>query len=239
MIKDLKDYWNFELGKTAVICGLGPSLSESIDWIKNNENDLVIISCNDVDLLTNLTPNYWVHANSVDTIYKLSDRFSKYPNSVIVHADSVDSTPRQWINNNFKSNVYIGYDQRHFNGLSCPNCANGCANLIKERKTIQEQLKDYTNFDSKYSTGDTVAVHMLALAVLLGCNKIYITGVDLDYTKGYYNTNFINHDTFDPYLSNILNDFKIINDSAKNIGVEIINLSGNSKLSSHIKTETI
>lgn len=239
MIKDLKDYWNFELGKTAVICGLGPSLSESIDWIKNNENDLVIISCNDVDLLTNLTPNYWVWANSADTIPKLSNRFSKYPNSVVVHADSVDSTPRQWIIDNFTTNTYIGYDQRHFNGLPCPNCANGCANLISERKTIQELLKEYTNFDLKYSTGDTVAVHMLSLAILLGCKKIYIAGVDLDYSKGYYNTNFITHDTFDPYLENIINDFKIISDSAKKINVEVINLSKNSKLSSFIKTESI
>jgi hypothetical protein len=44
---------------------------------------------------------------------------------------------------------------------------------------------------------------------------------------------------FDPYIDNILNDFRIINDSAKKIGVEIINLSLDSRLSEIIKTEKI
>jgi hypothetical protein len=40
-------------------------------------------------------------------------------------------------------------------------------------------------------------------------------------------------------VKNILNDFRIINESAKKIGVEIINLSLDSKLSESIKTEKI
>ena len=71
---------------------------------------------------------------------------------------------------------------------------------------------------------------MLALSILLGCKKIYITGVDLDYNKGYYNTNVTNHDSFDPYLNNILNDFRIICDSSKKIGVKIYNTSDGSPL---------
>lgn len=239
MIKNLTDLINSEESKTAVICGLGPSLGDSMEWIINNKNELTIISCNDVDRVTNLYPNYWVFANSVDTIQKMSDRLSKYPNSIVVHADSVDLTPKEWIVNNFKSNDYIGYDQRHFNNQKCTNCSNGCANLIDGRKTIQELLQQYTTHDKIYSAGDTVAVHMLSLAVLLGCKKIYVTGVDLDYTKGYYNTSYKNNDSFDPYLNNILNDFKIINESAKKIGTEIINLSTNSVLSTILKTETL
>lgn len=239
MIKDLTDIINSEMGKTAVVCGLGPSLGDSIEWIKNNEKDITVISCNDVDKVTNLFPNYWVFANSVDTIQKMSNRLSNYPESVVVHADSVDSTPREWVINNFKSNVYVGYDQRHFNNQKCPNCANGCANLVDGRETIQELLRKYTNHDKIYGTGDTVAVHMLSLAILLGCKKIYITGVDLDYSKGYYNSNLINHDSFNPYLNNIISDFKTINDSAKNLGVEIINLSTDSVLSTILKTESL
>ena len=77
---------------------------------------------------------------------------------------------------------------------------------------------------------------MLALSILLGCKKIYITGIDLDYNKGYYNTNVTNHDSFDPYLNNILNDFRIIRDSAKNLGVEIYNTSDTSPLNIIFKT---
>ena len=38
MIKDLTDIINSEMGKTAVVCGLGPSLGESIEWIKNKSS---------------------------------------------------------------------------------------------------------------------------------------------------------------------------------------------------------
>ena len=33
--------------------------------------------------------------------------------------------------------------------------------------------------DSHYSTGSTVAIHALALAIILGCKTIYISGVDI------------------------------------------------------------
>jgi hypothetical protein len=44
---------------------------------------------------------------------------------------------------------------------------------------------------------------------------------------------------FDSTIPNILNDFRIINDSAKKIGVEIINTSVDSRLSEILKTEKI
>ena len=70
-------------------------------------------------------------------------------------------------------------------------------------------------------------------------NSIKPVVIDLDYDKGYYNTNVTNHDSFDPYLNNILNDFRIIQDSAKKIGVEIINTSLGSRISEILKTEKI
>jgi hypothetical protein len=233
---DISDIINKEIGKTSIVCGLGPSLSNSINWINENKNDIVLISCNEIDIYTELYPNYWVFANSVDTLPRMSDRVSKYPNSIVVHADSVDTTPKKWIEDFFKSNYYVGYDQRHFNGQPCPNCPNHCANLIPNRKTIQEHLRDYCNYDELYSTGDTVAVHMLSLAILLGLKTIYISGIDLDYSKGYYNTNYAHQVSFSPHITNILNDFKIIYNSAKNIGVNIFNTNPNSPLSEIIPT---
>jgi hypothetical protein len=44
---------------------------------------------------------------------------------------------------------------------------------------------------------------------------------------------------FDVCIDNILNDFKIINDSVKNLGVEIINTSEDSILKTIFKTEKI
>jgi hypothetical protein len=224
--------------KIAIVCGLGPSLSKNIDYIKNNRDEIIIISCNDVDINTDLIPDFWVFANSIQTLTFMYERFKKNNKSIIVHADSVDSTSREWIESNMSEFNYIGYDQRHFNNQKCNDCPNGCLNFIEKRLTLQEVLQNYTNHITRYSTGDTVAVHMLALSIIMGAKKIYITGVDLDYKKGYYGNNTINGDSFDPYLDNILNDFKIINESAKKIGVEIINLSDMSSIKDIFKTET-
>jgi hypothetical protein len=235
---DFEQVKNKHSGKVAFVCGLGISLSDTIDYIKKNREDIILISCNDIDILTDLQPDYWVWSNTqpVNTLY---ERLKKLPNTKIVHADSVDPTPRGLIEEKIKEFNYIGYDQRHFNNSKCNNCPNGCTNFIEGRLTIQEELQNFTNYNKRYSSGDTVAVHMLALSILLGCKKIYITGVDLDYKKGYYNSSMINGDSFDPYLQNILNDFEIINNSTKNIGVEVINLSQTSYLSTILKTEKL
>ena len=232
---------NKHLDKPAFICGLGPSLSESIDYIRNNREKIIVVSCNDFDILTEIHPDYWVFANSVQTVQFMYERFKKLPNTTIVHSDSVDMTPRWWIEQNLKNLNYIGYDQRHFNKQKCNNCPNGCNNFIEGRLSIQEELQKFTGNDEKYSSGDTVAVHMLALSILLGCKKIYINGVDLNYKKGYFNSYRapILATEFDPYINNILNDFRIINESAKKIGVEVINTSVDSPLSKILKTEKI
>jgi hypothetical protein len=72
---------------------------------------------------------------------------------------------------------------------------------------------------------------MLALAVILGCNKIYIFGCDLDYSLGYVDNVTTNNDSFDPYMSYIKNDFKVIYESASNIGTKIYNMSYTSAIS--------
>lgn len=237
----LKEIINTEKNKTAFVCGLGPSLSETIDSIKKKRKNIVLISCNDIDLVTGLSPDYWVFANSLQTVKYMFDRFQKNLKSTIVHSDSVDVTPRKWIEENLFNLNYIGYDQRHFDNSKCNNCPNNCENFVDGRLTIQEELQKFTNHNIRYSSGDTVALHMLSLSILLGCKKIYLSGVDLDYKKGYYNSYMRPHliTEFDSSLDNILNDFKIINESAKNIGVQIINTSQDSILKTIFKTEKI
>jgi len=218
-------------GKIAFVCGIGPSLSDTINHIIKERENIILVSCSDIDLISNLHPDYWVWANTKQ-VGGLIDRLKGMPNASLVHADSVDLTPRLWIEENLENLNYIGYDQRHFNNQKCNNCPNGCDNFIEGRLTIQEELQKFTDNDEKYSSGDTVAVHMLALSILLGCKEIYITGVDLDYRKGYYSSYMSPHSAveFDIYIDNILNDFRIIRDSAKNIGVEIYNTSNTSPL---------
>jgi hypothetical protein len=228
---DLTDFVNTEVNKTAFVFATGPSLGDALPFFLDEPtSNKILISCNDIDIFTDLIPDYWVFANSIQTIASMIERFAKFPNSVVVYADSVDTTPNEWVKQNLLTNKFISYDQRHFNNQKCPHCPNGCANFIENRFTIQELLSKFTKTDFLYSPGDTVAVHMLALAIILGCKKIYLAGVDLDYSKGYYGSNMINNDSFGFFISNILRDFKIINECAKSVGVEIYCYSTNTDL---------
>ena len=102
-----------------------------------------------------------------------------------------------------------------------------CHRIVKGRKTIQEMLQEYSNHEEHYSTASSVTFHMIAMAILMGCEKIYIAGMDLDYDLGYANENIPTPQDIwknNPGTRSLLNDLRIINESANKKGVEIINL---------------
>ena len=233
---DLLDFLDKEKNKTAYVCGMGPSLKKYLEKVESTNN--VVIACSDVDYMTGIIPNYWVFANSLSgSAPNMNDRWKNFKDTVIVHAYSVDPTPNSWIEENVTSN-YIGYDQSHFNDSDCPNCPGGCYNRIPSKKTIQEILMDKSKHEKMYSPGSTVALHCLALAILLGCNEIYLFGVDLDYSLGYIDNKTINNGSFSEWMPGILEDFKIINESAKKIGVNIYNMSETSPLKEIFESRT-
>ena len=110
-----------------------------------------------------------------------------------------------------------------------------CAQNIPARLTLQEELQGLTGAAEHYSTGDTVALHTIAFAILMGCNPIYVTGMDLDYSRGYANPEMkdwkdkaAGPNAWQPVHKNLQNDIKILNDSAEKRGIKIINLNKNS-----------
>jgi len=104
--------------------------------------------------------------------------------------------------------------------------------MIKNEKTIQEELQEHCNIAIHYSTGDTVLLHALAFAILMGCNPIFVAGADLDYSKGYADPNealgpaAMGHYTmWQDNSVNLRHDLKVLNESAENKGINIINLN--------------
>ena len=265
-----KDIIDVHKGETAVICAHGPSSSEYISQvIKLQEcQQIVRFGANNwFDFLNrNRWPDYWVLASNVDTVQNyfqiMNDSKSK-----VLFADSVDLTPRDWVEEVLECDYYP-FDQRHFQGHSCLEILKNfkdhhtknknfnfakygnnttmwqppfsgtpggvdiksrcCNQRVKGRKTIQEMLKENTGHDQHYSAGSTVALHMIAFAIIMGFEKIYITGLDLDYNLGYANDSIAAPEDFwknSPETRNLVNDLSILNDSAKKKGSEIINLN--------------
>lgn len=254
----MKDVIDRHLGKTAFIVGNGPSARSSIESLIEKrrtrlEEEEIVFCCNDIDaLLKNsgfslqeLRPDYWVLANPAMTVENSYNRINEMKSygGCLLNGDSVlysSSSDLIDISEDLLEVEFLGYDQRHFDGKACPVIAPCCIKnmnkIMTGRKTIQETLQDYTDHTSHYGGGSTVAVHMLAFSIIMGCRKIYLTGVDLDYSLGYFDKETSNHDRFDIW-PDIPTDFLTIRDSANRIGVEIINLSQVSILRNIFRTE--
>ena len=231
MILKFNDIINKHKGKKAVIVGHGPSSNQYLDQLNTyKDNGYIIFGCNYwYNFYTCCSPHYWVMANTICTPKTEQIQINKN-DAVLLYADSVYSREIDWIKENIAVD-YLPYDQRHFNGKKCSVCDRvGCISVLNpSRLTIQEELQKYTGFDLHYSSGDTVALHMIAFSILMGCSEVFLLGLDLNYELGYAkNTkNYpVPYDSFkytDSKGKNILNDINIIINSAKKIGVNIIN----------------
>ena len=110
-----------------------------------------------------------------------------------------------------------------------------CRQNNPPRKPIQEQLQEVSGHDSHYSTGDSVALHAIAFAILMGCNPIYVSGLDLDYNDGYANSDKNDWkqksqgpNAWSPVRKNLENDLNILNASAEKRGIKIFTLNEDS-----------
>lgn len=240
---EFEDIRNRESGKIGIVCGTGGSLKEYHakfeDLSKNHKDKYCFISCNEWNEKTKIDVDYWVVANSVFTVKKKYPTFNSKPNTVLIYADSVDADSKS-----FEEKLtidFISYDERHVGGNKCIRTLSCCKNIEPNRKTIHEYLKHITSGETIYHSCGTVGIHMLAVAVILGCNPIYVSGIDMDYSTGYVDSKkeTTRHDN----ISNYSNDFginsKIIAESAENIGIKIINLNKNAKYEGIEKGEFI
>lgn len=224
------DIRNKEKGKTAIVCGLGGSLKEYVKQFeklsKTEKDKYCFISCNNWPKKTHIDVDYWTIANSVFTVKENYEYFNNHK-ATLVYSDSVDLTDRKFVDNVIK-NDYLSYDQRHFNSSPCKKRLECCKYIEPDRKTIQEYLQEITGHSEHYTDAGTVGVHMLALAVILGCNPIYVSGIDMNYETGYVDNSVgVQHDNIGKYVGAFGKQSKIISDSAELIGIEIINLNNN------------
>lgn len=203
---------DFHKNIPAFILCHGPSL----DLIKTKLDELksksILFGCNEWMNFYDVYPDYWVLANNVINMKSWKNQINACAKQLkLLYSNSVDTTDGDWVSQNIQTS-YLAYDQRHFgNGI-----------------TLQEQVQNYTNYKEHYGSGDTVAVHMLAFAILMGCNPIHIIGLHLDYKQGYAshkgNIPIPSALQEQQYYDRQIRDLTILRESARNIGVEIINL---------------
>ncbi len=204
MIKHIDSIVNSHKGKPGYVIGLGPSLKNDLTFLENIDRESnCVISCNNVDIMTNIIPHYWMIANNLPEfrVHNNSDRFNKIKESCLVYcyrADGSDYTStkpgvydrdRLAIEEKIMSIDFIPFHD----SLTIDNESAKSFNVPEVgTKTLHELYCDCVggNLMDPVERGaslTTVAIHMLKTAMIAGCNPITITGVDLDYTKGYVN----------------------------------------------------
>lgn len=242
----VEDIVDREKGKTAFVVAMGPSVNDNRDMISQagDSDDHIVLCCNDIDIAwPELEYDYWVVANSeLHTTTSLIDRANS-KDAMFCYCDSIDPTPNAEPNKHMDGE-FLGYECRHFDNKPCGIRNPCCEKRVEGRKAIQEHFAEYCNSDRIYSPGSTVALHMTSMAVLLGCKEVYITGVDLDYTNGYFNNEpftdnqratgmrIMNEDEGQVKLA--LADFKVIKEVAENIGVGVYALDEDVKLTEYV-----
>lgn len=247
-----KNIDNLHADKTGFVVALGPSTNRYKDkleeWSRDKENN-VFLSPNRWSNMINIDCDYWVFASTVDTIEKYHKRINQ-KKATAVYEEIIDPTDRNIVPQLLEGD-YFPY-HNFFEGF--PQFPNHKQREIATKKyilevlnkegrpSLQEYLQKITGYHQRYAPINTVALNMLCFAVILGCNPIYIIGIDLDHTQPYMDGSRL--DKPDSPLGRFLlesqemvtKQFSIINESAKNIGVRIYNLSPNSPLAKVFKT---
>ena len=266
----IPDIINKHKGTPAIIEGHGPSLEKTRDSVNQylDNHDLIVFGCNEWWAFENHPkPDYWVRcsvgANGGNLVENKHDIewFKEGSDNGKIPLFNCDVTDRSSLQS-AKENLicpYLPYDIRHFNGKTCLENYNesagsgeylnryftffpGCCER-RGRLTIQEELQNYTNYSERVSPMTfTVTTQMIQFAIIMGCNPIYIHGMELDYFSGDLYGQLKNNESwqnrwpgFTPggetwqgwRREYMLKDFNIINESAKNIGTRIINLTHN------------
>jgi hypothetical protein len=233
MKKSFDDISNKEVGKIAIVSGLGPSLSlalPDITWMnKHARKKVAFFNCNLFDLMTDLDTDYWIVANSqpIMMIEQAHKRYNAQKDSTFIFASRIPG---------FQEN--LADDLLEINYIPMKDDSN----LF----SLPHYLQSYCSHDSKYGAVYSVAVHMIAVAIITGCKKIYISGVDLDYSKGYVKDNvhpkgvalgkrLMGKDA----IQDTINKIEYLKSCAKKVGSELYSLNPTGVLSKILEYKDI
>lgn len=205
-------------GQRGFVIGMGPSILPYIDELVSLSRDTsnIFVSCNHCEsIIPEIRVDYWVLANNLPgmRVEANPEKWHKRPKSTLIWACSVDTSDIGKVDTIVR-NDHLPYNQR---------INPGREGVV----TIQDVLKQYSGNTAAYGGGDTVALHMITVAILLGLKDISIIGVDLDYQEGYArNDRGVSplqnaHAEMVKYRQRITDHLEIINNSASLVGANL------------------
>lgn len=197
METNLSSLINKNYDKPCLIIGPGPTMSE----FPYKEFNGSIISIGDSAIRGKdlFTPDFWICSNShfpvpeIDYHLKIINNFK---DTTFLFAETelyglLWNKSQEFLNKNLKVD-WILFDERHFQGKNCyPK--KKCCDLIASKNgvyTIQELVSKLYSNNKIAKRGGSVFEYALCLSLILGCNPIYIQGVDLPVSGSLGKPNF-------------------------------------------------
>ncbi len=226
----LDDIVDKHKGKVALVVVLGPSLNEHLKHIEelNDNENLIIFTCNMFDVMTNIKTNYWLVCASLQPML-INNSYKRINDhgATFLFAHRIPGFSKEIAKQKIKTN-YIPV-----------------SDLSNQKDSLQQTFANYTNSET-YGPVDTVLLHLINLGVITGCDSIYITGADLNYDKGYVKNGVhtlgerIGKINMNQKAKNRTLDYiKTMKKSANNVGAELFTLNPSSPLSSILEVKTI
>ena len=223
----LLDFKDRERGRSALIMGGGPSL---LDINKDDYRGAVKIACNDYyrsSFYEDFKPGYWCAACSDLTLMGDMDHGGEQILDQAIEQGLIllIGIPRE--NERERSKAYI--QGRGYTDKAC----------YWDWKGFELQLALRLRYGTEgfYSHGTSVIVHQIALAFLMGCNPIHVTGMDLSYKAAKERTGQTHAGFNEPGLAiddmlqvpstlqSIYGDLMYFGQIAKRAGIDFRNLS--------------
>jgi hypothetical protein len=224
---EITDIINKHKNQPAFVMGLSSSLNPYIDRLGEiKSRGYLTISCNRWHEIKGILIDYWVLCSNLYTIKAYCDIMNQSPQVTVFYADSADNTLKEWIETNLE-NDWLGYDERNFTDIPYNGkliAKSKCfKNLIPGRLTLQEELKKISGHNHINRSVGTVAIHMIAFALIMGCNPIYLSGIDIDYSYGYAKgiDKQFDTDVFETQKDELKEGFRQLGKHAEAMGVKI------------------
>ena len=200
-IKNLSYFVNKEKGKSCVLVG-GSNSAKDFDF-KNFKGITICFGDAIIRFAKKIKPNYWIASNEFFPIPDINSHLKLINSSkatlLISNTNAYGGIRNLNIKNlskKLKVN-WFAWDHIHINKKPCYKRRKCCSFISKPETSITDAFCSYFHKKNffKIPTG-TIAIEALAFAVLLGCNKIYISGVDLpEYRNDHYSGIFSKNTT--------------------------------------------
>jgi len=199
-INSLKYFDDKEKGKSCLIIGGANNFNEFP--IKNFKG--VIITVGDVILRGKkiFHSNYWLASNEFFPIPEVKSHLNlinSFKKTYFIFSDTNSYGNYRFKSENFLKKKlkinWFAWDHIHLNKKKCKIKKNCCDLIDSQDRSIKDYLKKKFKLSQTLSyPAGTIAIEAIAFAMILGCKKIFFTGIELplkkkDHLDNYYKDN--------------------------------------------------